>query len=286
MAAEAFAMKKSLAYMDLERGKGDGGGKLAPTGPHAPSRSWILSALLACFLFPLLRPNAEESPGTAQRFADYYREAFQKAMEQWRKDPAEVEAGWKLGKAAFDWAEFARNKEEREERAEIGITACKAALKQDARSVEAHYYLGMNQGQLARTKLLGGLKLVRQMETHFLKCLELNEKYDRGGAHRCLGLLYRDAPGWPASIGDHDKAKRHLRKAVSLCPEYPGNHIQLLESCLKMKEEKAFLQAYPAAADAIEKARNHFTGQKWASSWAEWNADWAELKKAYLEKTQ
>jgi hypothetical protein len=57
---------------------------------------------------------------------------------------------------------------------------------------------------------------------------------------RNLGLLYRDAPGWPFSIGSKRKAREWLERAAALAPDYPENQLNLAEShCAGMKPDEA-----------------------------------------------
>src|SRR5947208_15493408 len=111
--------------------------------------------------------------------------------------------------ACFDWADLVESNSHRAEIAEQGISAARQALKLEPKMGAAHYYLGLNLGQLARTKKIGALKLVGEMEREFLAAIDLDPKFDFAGAHRSLGLLYLDAPGWPASIGNRTKARLH-----------------------------------------------------------------------------
>ncbi|MCX6930190.1 MAG: hypothetical protein NT154_44320 [Verrucomicrobia bacterium] len=61
------------------------------------------------------------------------------------------------------------------ETADQGIAACRLAIMRETNSAPAHYYLGLNLGQLARTKGLGALKLVDQMEREFNRAHDLDE---------------------------------------------------------------------------------------------------------------
>ena len=47
---------------------------------------------------------------------------------------------------------MATNRTERAEIAEQGVAACQRALTVNSNSAPAHYYLGLNLGQLARTR--------------------------------------------------------------------------------------------------------------------------------------
>ena len=91
----------------------------------------------------------------------------------------------------------------------------------------------MNIAQLAQTKTLGALSLVRQMETQWNIAVKLDPHVDFAGPDRNLGLLYRDAPGAPLSIGSRVDALQHLLTAVALNPDYPENHLNLIESQIK-----------------------------------------------------
>jgi hypothetical protein len=93
-----------------------------------------------------------------------------------------------------------------------GIQVCRRWLQRAPNQAAAHYYLGMNLAQLARTKSLGALSIVKEMEKEWLATLALDAHCDYAGADRNLGLLYRDAPGFPLSIGSRLKAEQHLQR--------------------------------------------------------------------------
>ena len=112
----------------------------------------------------------------------------------------------------------------------------------------------------------------------FLAAIDLDPKFDFAGPHRSLGLLYLDAPGWPASIGNRTKARLHLRKAVELSPDYPDNWLSLLEGYLKWSE-KSIVQAQLASTEEmLQRARKNLTGEKWELSWHDWERRWAKIK--------
>jgi hypothetical protein len=129
----------------------------------------------------------------------------------------------------------------------------------------------MNLGQLARTELLGALTLVREMEPEFQKAGELDPLLDHAGPKRNLGLLYRDAPGWPVSIGNPSKAQSLLKQAVKLAPDFPENYLHLIESYLKWNEPDDAKKELPALDAIWPAARTNLTGEKWAQSWDNWS---------------
>lgn len=231
--------------------------------------------LIGCALF-----GGSTSAAAAEddSFSARARRSFEKAANEMHKNPANDAVLVVLGHAAFDWAEFARDDDERAAVAQTGIDAMQRVVTRSPTNGAAHYWLGMNLGQLARTKSLGALKLVREMEDEFQRARELDEHVDYAGPDRSLGLLYRDAPGWPASIGSKKKALEHLERAEQLHPEFPENQFALLESYEQWSERQNFAQQLKTTEKVLLEARQKFAGPDWESNWHDWNQRWARMK--------
>jgi tetratricopeptide (TPR) repeat protein len=214
------------------------------------------------------------SAGEAQNkiFAARAGAEFQRAQIQFQSATNNPTNAWQFARACFDFADFATNDTERAMIAVQGIAACRELIIQKPKSAPAHYYLGMNLGQLARTELLGALKLVREMEREFKTAEGLDVHFDHAGPARNLGLLYRDAPGWPASIGSKRKARDWLERAAKLAPDYPENSLNLVESHLQWRESAAAKLELNALDSLWPMARTNFTGETWEQSWDDWSA--------------
>src|SRR5579859_5199883 len=104
-------------------------------------------------------------------------QAYQARQKQLAGQPHNPEAAWRMGRASFDLGELATNSTERAAVAEQGITACRQALAADSNCAPAHYYAALNLGELARTKSIGALKLVNQMERELTTARELEEHF-------------------------------------------------------------------------------------------------------------
>ncbi len=204
---------------------------------------------------------------------------FDAAQIRWRQESNNVEAAWMFGRAAFDWAEFATNDHQRSAVADLGIAACRRGLALDSNSAAVHYYLGLNLGQLARTKLLGALKLIDEMEEEWTAAIRLDPKFDYGGPHRSIAVLYRDAPGWPTSIGSDKKSRLHIEKALELAPDYPGNVLTWLETLADAGDKKTVRDKISETERFLEKAHATFNGDAWAWDWEDWNQRWKDLKR-------
>ncbi len=189
---------------------------------------------------------------------------------------------WQYGHACFDLAEYSTNNTERAELAEQGIAACRQAVARDPKSAPAHYYLGLNLGQLARTRGLSALKIIKEMEDEWITAAGLDSRLDRAGPERCLGMLYRDAPAI-VSVGSRTKARQQLAHAVELAPKYPENRLELIEGCLKWNDRPAARRELQALEKVLPAAREEFNGSAWASNWREWDARIDSLKKKSAE---
>lgn len=236
--------------------------------------SWLLLCLLSG------RGRAESVPAQdLQIFRARVEARFEAARDRWQRESNSVEAAWQLGKAAFDWAECATSDAQRSTLAELGIAACRRGIALDSNGVAAHYYLGLNLGQLARTKLLGAFKLISEMEAEWSTAIQLDPRFDYGGPHRTLGTLYRDAPGWPTSIGSEKKARQHLEKALELHPDFPGNMLSLLEGRIEWGEKKVVRDKTSEIEAFLSKARQAFAGDAWVLDWDDWDRRWTEVKR-------
>ena len=208
-----------------------------------------------------------------------YEKIYVECQSAWQRQPANATSAWQFARACFDRIDFATNEAGQVELAREGIAAARESVRLAPGLAAAHYYLGLNLGRLAdATRNLGGLKLVSEMERAFKKTGELDARFDFAGADRCLGLLYRDAPGWPISVGSRSKARQHLERACELAGDYPDNQLNLLESWLKWGDRKKLQADLAGAAAALAAARQKLTGEAWTWAWTDWDRRWKEIQ--------
>lgn len=219
----------------------------------------------------LLAGMARADEASNQTFVARAAGEFNRARVQFQSHTNDATAAWQFARACFDFADFASNDTQRADIAGQGISASRVAIAREPKSVFGHYYLAMDLGQLARTELLGALQLVKDMEREFKTAATLEERFDFGGPARNLGLLYRDAPGWPTSLGSKHKARQYLEQAVKLAPNYPENHLNLIESYLQWKERDTASQEMKVLDALWPQAQTNLTGVAWEQSWADWS---------------
>ena len=228
----------------------------------------FVALILACLL--VMTEAVAAADVREAVFAHRAEIAFEHAQAQYRTQMDNPVVAWEFARTCYDWADWATNKAQRAAIAKEGIAACQQSLV-FTNFAAAHYYLAMNMGQLAQSEGLGALKLVREMEREFLTAADLDPGADFGGADRGLGLLCRDAPGWPMSIGNRSRARKFLESALSLAPNYPENYLNLAESYLKWGDKTDARQEL-ARLDALwPSAQKALTGDAWEWSWYDWS---------------
>ncbi len=239
-----------------------------------PARSPALGvlAMLVWLALPQLRAEINRP------FEPRYRASYQMAKTNWVSAPTDTARAGRFAQATFELAEFATSDPQRAQLAEEGIKAATTAIDREPGNARAHYYLALNLGQLARTRRLGALRLVNDMERHFKIATELDPKLDHGGPDRNLGILYREAPGWPASIGSRSKARKHLEKAVQLDPDFPPNQLELLQAHLDWKERRHAEQVLPRVRSCMAGMDTRFSGEQWMWARDGWQRFWEELQ--------
>jgi tetratricopeptide (TPR) repeat protein len=205
-------------------------------------------------------------------FAGRAGKELQRAQTQFQSNTNEPAAAWQFARACYDFNDFVTNNAGRAALAEQGIAACRQLLAREPKSAPGHYYLAIELGQLADTRRnLAAIKMVREIEHEFKMAGDLDEHFDYAGPARCLGLLYRDAPGWPVSIGSRHKAREWLEQAVKLAPDYPENRLNLVESYWQWKDREAAGNELKTLDALWPSAQKVLAGEAWERSWNDWS---------------
>jgi tetratricopeptide (TPR) repeat protein len=147
-------------------------------------------------------------------------------------DPRSYDLNFRGAQAAAWLTEEFTEKHRRADVAKKGIDYATHAVEVDGGRVEGHYYLGINIGQEATTKTVGGYPLVPKVIKQAEAAVKIDERYDHAGPLRLLGSVYAKAPPWPASVGDVDEGLKYLSRAVQLAGDDPQNHLLYADALL------------------------------------------------------
>jgi hypothetical protein len=229
------------------------------------------------YLLPLIfvvAPSAFGGVETDKIFAARAEKEFLRAQAQFESHTNDSAAAWQFSRASFDLADCATNETQRADIAKLGIAASRQLLDREPKSAPGHYYLAMDQGELAQAEApsIAAYKLVKEIEREFKTAADLDEQFDYAGPARNLGLLYRDAPGWPLSIGGKRKAAEWLERAAAIAPAYPENQLNLAETQLKWRLRDDTEKTLKNLDSIWPAAQTNFAGAAWESSWRDWIA--------------
>jgi tetratricopeptide (TPR) repeat protein len=197
-------------------------------------------------------------------------QAYDLAKSRYETNQTDAVAAWQFAQACFEVADLSDKDSDRAKLGHEGADVCEELLKREPNNAAAHYYLGMNVGQVAQTKSLGALPLVRQMRKEWEAARGLDEHLDFAGPDRNLGVLYRDAPGSPLSVGSRTQAIQHMERAVELAPDYPENYLNLIESDFKWDRMGDAARQNEKLREILPAARKKLTGAHWDGPWRDW----------------
>jgi len=199
---------------------------------------------------------------------------FHRTQELLKADANNPSNAWVFARACYDLAQFPENRPRQADVAKLAIAACEQLVKRDPKSAAGHYYLGMNYGELADALVpsIAAYKLIRDIEREFKTARALDEKLDFAGPARCLGLLYRDAPGWPISIGSKHKAREFLERADTVAPGFPENQLNLAESYLLWREREEAEKTLKKLEITWPSAQTNLTGESREFDWRNWTS--------------
>jgi tetratricopeptide (TPR) repeat protein len=216
------------------------------------ARAWLTSAM--AILLVLVSPGTGGAQLRDEEFirqqAPPYLARFQKELEicekdwQQRKGPRPLVLR-RLSQLCFYLGELAEPGQ-RHAYYEKGKHYAEILRKEQPHRVEGHYWLAANLAGIAEVGGAGkALQMLPEVVEIFSQAASLEPAYDQAGAHRALGSIFCEAPAWPISVGDLDKARHHLTLAVRLAPENSTNHLYLGYTLLQLgriPEAKAELQ--------------------------------------------
>jgi tetratricopeptide (TPR) repeat protein len=209
-----------------------------------------VSMLAACGVFPAPARAQADDPdalyadrgnlASARRAADLWDAAL-------RRDPADVDAAWKLARACY-W--LGRHVPDDEVRAQFerGIAAARLVEAHAPNRPEGPFWRAANMAGLAETQgLRAGLKYRTPIREALEKVLAMDPAFQQGSADRALGRWYYKVPGLFG--GDMRKSEAHLRNALTYNPDSIISLLFLAETLVELDRRADARAALQKALD-------------------------------------
>ncbi len=180
--------------------------------------------LLAVFFVSIVLAPAAASPlQTADalvetELVENIEEGMALLQEHLQTYPEDGHALWRLAKAHLYLGD--RMEDSILETYERGLEYAEQAVELVPDSPDAHYWQASLMGRVGQTRgVLNSLAMVSPMRAALERALEIDPDY--ASAYYVLSLLYKEAPGWPISIGSRRRSLENAQTAVELSPRDP-----------------------------------------------------------------
>jgi tetratricopeptide (TPR) repeat protein len=139
-----------------------------------------------------------------------------------------VEGYWKASRAAWWLGENAADRNEQLQDFQTAIGLAQKAVQLNPDSVEAHFWLGANEGMLGKAKgVFKSLSLVKPIRHEMAEVIRLNDRYLNGAAYRVLGVVDFKVPALMG--GNLTRAKEELDKTFLMGPNDPFVHFDYIQ---------------------------------------------------------
>ena len=99
------------------------------------------------------------------------------------------------------------------------------------------FYHGALAGKLADLDFTYGADATKIVEGRMQQLIARKSTFIYGGPDRVLAILYMRAPGPPVSVGDYDKALKHMQRAIEIESHWLENQLYMAELELRLSKK-------------------------------------------------
>ncbi|MEK7487684.1 MAG: hypothetical protein AABZ60_25420 [Planctomycetota bacterium] len=140
----------------------------------------------------------------------------------------EYEVLWEAARSCV-WMGNYGQEENRKEYVKQGLEYANTAVKLKPNGEEGLFYHGALAGKLADLDFMYGADAIKIIQSRMLQLIENKSTFIYGGPDRVLATLYMRAPGSPLSVGDYEKALKHMERALEIEPHWLENQLYMAE---------------------------------------------------------
>jgi tetratricopeptide (TPR) repeat protein len=149
----------------------------------------------------------------------------------------EYEVLWEAARSCV-WLGNYGPEDKRKEYVKQGLEYANTAVKLKPKGEQGLFYHGALAGKLADLDFMYGADGIKIIEGRMLQLIKNKSTYIYGGPDRVLATLYMRAPGAPLSVGDYDKAQKHMKRALNIEPHWLENQLSMAELEFRLGKKK------------------------------------------------
>jgi tetratricopeptide (TPR) repeat protein len=182
-----------------------------------------------------------------------------------QSDMSEADVVWRMAQAVFYASEQTDDLTEKLKWIVKGEEIADTLRAKWPARVEGYYFGALFKGRRAQNSGMGfgALKLAKEVRNLGEQAAQIDPSVDLGGPYRLLAMLFANAPPWPTSFGNVDKAIDYAEKAVDLFSDYPLNHLVMAEVLIEDDEIEEAKEELKKVISAPKTGKWAMTGELW-----------------------
>lgn len=149
----------------------------------------------------------------------------------------EYEVLWEAARSCV-WLGNYGPEDKRKDYVKQGLEYATTAVKFKPNGEEGLFYHGALAGKLADLDFMYGADAIKIIQNRMLQLIENKSTFIYGGPDRVLAILYMRAPGAPLSVGDYDKALKHMQRSLEIESHWLENQLYMAELEFRLGKKK------------------------------------------------
>ena len=149
----------------------------------------------------------------------------------------EYEVLWEAARSCV-WLGNYGPEDKRKDYVKLGLEYANTAVKLKPKGEEGLFFHGALAGKLADLDFMYGADAIKIIEGRMLQLIQNKSTFLYGGPDRVLATLYMRAPGAPLSVGDYDKALKHMQRALEIESHWLENQLYMAELEFRLGKKK------------------------------------------------
>jgi tetratricopeptide (TPR) repeat protein len=172
------------------------------------------------------------------------------------REASNYEAWWRLARLRYYLGDREKDQAKKSKLFQAGVDAAKKGIALEGTRVEAHFWLGANEGEYADLKgALQSLGLVKTIRKEFEAALAINPAYENGAIYSALGQIDLNLPRLLG--GNERRGIERLEEGLKVGPNNAELKVTLAEVYQKKGKRDEAKKLLDSVLSGNDPARSH-----------------------------